>query len=474
MQNELKRARGIPTSLSCLDVSLGAKGTANSGTGIRRGIVTDIFGPPGVGKTTLGIQLAINALNASGPGSRVVWINTGSSLVQRRLHDVAAAYDAGDASQLPSSPPIAGNVNESPLDRLIYLQPQTLAHLLTLVLHPTSSFPPPATSLLIIDDLSNYITSHVPRSSRPHQASTPSNIIADKQASRASSRRFNILSSLSSGLTRLASSRHIAVVLLSNVTVSIKNGERALLRSALSGQMWDPAIDTRIVLYRDFPPEQLNDRLNAQERKGWRVADVLRAGGKDVLRPGVGFVIEDGGLRQLSTSRESDTLVPVKEVETQDSHIDQASINQPAVSTISRQIQPSSQAPHTVTLPIHSSPPLDAVLSTAADQVHINALSPTTSGDVDVPRASKRKADEIADSESEGDDAVNPYEVRSTTPKNGIGLDSYQKEQGWAGWAGLRLTGTEDMMRRESEDEDEEHEENGAGEDLMEDEEMLV
>ena len=443
--------------------------------------MTDIFGPPGVGKTTFGIQLAINALNASGPGSRVIWINTGSSLVQRRLHDVAAAYDAGVASQLPSSPPIAGNVNESPLDRLIYLQPQTLAHLLTLVLHPTSSFPPPATSLLIIDDLSNYITSHFPRSSRPHQASTPSNILADKQASRASSRRFSILSSLSSGLTRLASSRHITVVLLSNVTVSIKNGERALLRSALSGQMWDTAIDTRIVLYRDFPPEQLNDRLNAQERKGWRVADVIRAGGKDVLRPGVGFVIEDGGLRELGTSVQPRTSGPVEEVEAQVSYIDPASANQVPISTPSRQDQPPSQPLHTVTLPIHSSPPLDAPIFPAADQLRANALLPTTDRDMGVTRASKRKANEIADSESEGEDAVNPYEVRSTNQKDGIGLDSYQEEQGWAGWAGLRLTGTEDMMRRESEDEEEEDDKDGAGEEPMEDgeepmedEEMLV
>ena len=436
--------------------------------------MTDIFGPPGVGKTTFGIQLAINALNVSGSGSRVLWINTGSSVVQRRLHDVAAAYDGGDASHLPSSPPIAGTVDQSPLDRLIYVQPQTLAHLLTLILHPTSSWPPPTTSLLIIDDFSNYITSHFPRSSRPNQASTPSNILADKHASRASSRRFNILSSLSSGLTRLASSRHIAVVLLSNMTVSIKNGERALLRSALSGQMWDTAIDTRLVLYRDFPPEHVNDRLNAQERKGWRVADVIRAGGKDVLRPGVGFIIEDGGLRELGTSLQPKTSAPVEEVEAQVSYIDPASTNQVPVSTPSTQDQPPSQPPHTVTLPIHSSPPVGAPRYTAADQVHTSALSPTTGRDVNVPRTSKRKADEIADSESEGEDAVNPYEAESTSEMNGIGLDSYQKEQGWAGWAGLRLTGTEDMMRRESEDEDEEDKENGAGEDLMEDEEMLV
>ena len=436
--------------------------------------MTDIFGPPGVGKTTFGIQLAINALNVTGSGSRVIWINTGSSLVQRRLHDVAAAYDAGDALQLPSSPPTAGDVNQSPLDRLIYLQPQTLAHLLTLILHPTSSFPPPTTSLLIVDDLSNYITSHFPRSSRPHQGSTPSNIMADKQASRASSRRFNILSSLSSGLTRVASSRHIAVVLLSNVTVSIKNGERALLRSALSGQMWDTAIDTRIVLYRDFPPELLNDRLHAQERKGWRVADVIRAGGKDVLRPGVGFLVENGGLRELGNSVQTKTSGPVEGIEARVPNIDQAPMNQPAVSTPSRQIQPSSQPPQTVTLPIHSSPPLDVPISTAADQVHTSALSPTTDKNVDLSRASKRKADEIADSESEGEDAVNPYEVRSTSEKNGKGLDLCQKEQGWAGWAGMRLTGTEDMMRRESEDEEEEDDRAGAGEDLLEDEEMLV
>ena len=434
--------------------------------------MTDIFGPPGVGKTTFGIQLAINALNAPDAGSRVIWINTGSSLVQRRLHDLAAAYDAGDASELPSSPPIAEKLIQSPLDRLIYVQPQTPAHLLTLVLHPTSSFPPPATSLLIIDDLPNYITSHFPRSCRPNQASTSTNIMADKQAFRASSRRFNILSSLSSGLTRLASSRHIAVVLLSNVAVSIKNGERALLRSALSGQMWDAAIDTRIVLYRDFPPEHLYDQLNAQERTAWRVAEVIRAGGKDVLRPGVGFLLEDRGLRQLSAPGQSKTPISVPKAEAQVPHVDHASVDQPPASTPPNQLQLPSQTLQTVTLPLHSSPPLKPPTHTLAVQTYANALSPITDAEVDVPRASKRKVDEIADSESEEESSVNPYEVGPSAGKTDVGQNLSRQEQGWAGWAGLRLTGTEDMIRRESEDEEDDDEQ--GGEDLAEDEEMLV
>lgn len=65
----------IPSGLDDLDRSLGlglSESAPEASTGgFVRGQVTEIWGPPGSGKTTLGIQLAANALR---DGKGVVWV----------------------------------------------------------------------------------------------------------------------------------------------------------------------------------------------------------------------------------------------------------------------------------------------------------------------------------------------------------------------------------------------------------------
>jgi len=62
----------IPTGLEALDVALGAGlDGLGSGRGIPRGQVTEIWGPPGAGKTAFGIQLAANCLREA---KGVVWV----------------------------------------------------------------------------------------------------------------------------------------------------------------------------------------------------------------------------------------------------------------------------------------------------------------------------------------------------------------------------------------------------------------
>lgn len=65
----------IPTGLDDLDqallgaVSIDTQGSPQHG-GVKRGQVTEIWGPPGTGKTALGLQLAANTLC---DGDAVVW-----------------------------------------------------------------------------------------------------------------------------------------------------------------------------------------------------------------------------------------------------------------------------------------------------------------------------------------------------------------------------------------------------------------
>lgn len=70
-------AAHISTGLTALDCALlGLEDSQDSQNatvhgGVKRGQVTEIWGPPGCGKTALGIQLAANALS---DGNGVVWI----------------------------------------------------------------------------------------------------------------------------------------------------------------------------------------------------------------------------------------------------------------------------------------------------------------------------------------------------------------------------------------------------------------
>ncbi|RMZ79236.1 hypothetical protein DV737_g3497, partial [Chaetothyriales sp. CBS 132003] len=204
-ENEIRRGRGISTGLAGLDAVLAPTGSSNrnrssslsSSSGIRQGRVTEIYGPPGVGKTTFGLQLASNVLS-----------------------------------------------------RFYYREVSSLAHILTLVMHPTPLFPPPNTRLIIIDDLSNLILSSLPWTPGPDKK------LVDKAAVAATLkrdpvRRTQTIESLSSGLSSLAASRQLAVVVLNKCGTTQQPGTRAVLRPALAGQAWDSGIYARIVLYRD-------------------------------------------------------------------------------------------------------------------------------------------------------------------------------------------------------------------------------
>ncbi|KAL5316509.1 hypothetical protein ACEPPN_015557 [Leptodophora sp. 'Broadleaf-Isolate-01'] len=68
--------RCISTGLSLLDFMLQNREPTFSDAkslygGVSRGKVTEIYGPPSVGKTALGMQLAASALHA---GENVVWV----------------------------------------------------------------------------------------------------------------------------------------------------------------------------------------------------------------------------------------------------------------------------------------------------------------------------------------------------------------------------------------------------------------
>ena len=238
-------------------------------------------------------------------------------------------------------------------------------------MHPTSIFPPPSTSAIIVDDLSNLILGSFPK---PSRTNTTTNVtLHDRLAQKATSRRFQVIENLASALSRLAASRHIAIVILNNATTSLRTGQKALLKPALSGQAWDAVVNTRIALYRDFSPSEQRNRLTGREKRGYRLAAVVRLGGRDVYREAVPFVIEVGGLLQITSDHpEDDANANRENVEAQ---------------------LPAMALPSEPTLPLH-------IPSSQHDAFQSASQHPT----VEEQRATKRKAIEIADSDSDGED----------------------------------------------------------------------
>jgi len=356
LQKAAKRSRCIATGLPTLDISLQSACSTSRCGGIQRGQLTEVYGPPGVGKTSFAIQLAVNTIQSYGEHSHVVWIDTGSPLVPRRFRAMMAAYRMSEDLEPPSSPP-ESRPRKQVLEKLSYFSAQSLPKLLTLFLHPTAIFPPPQTALIIVDDLSNLILSSFPHSSRLKTAALE-NGLAEKLAKKATNRKWTIVADLASAMSKMAALKSIAVVALNQTATSMKGGRKAALKPALSTPGWDAAVRTRILLYRDFLPANLAENLSRKEAKGgrWRFAQIVKSGGREVLSTigPVAFVIERGGLRQISSQG--------------------STAEDGSACSVSR--------------PPPDAPPIP---------------TPTTTSTNRAPRPAKRKANEIADCEDEDD-----------------------------------------------------------------------
>jgi RecA/RadA recombinase len=419
LQEEIRRARGIPTNLANLDHCLSPK-LAIASNGIRRGFVTEVYGPPGAGKTTFGIQLAVNAIHCLAPDSKAVWISASSPLNQGRVRDLSATYASASAAEPASSPPLPKANDDALKQSFIYRQTQSLPHLLVLLMHTTASFPPPKTAILVLDGLSNLLLGTFPRQSRNKDAG-PANLLQDNAAKRANSKRFQLIENVASALSRLAASRHIAVVVLNNTTTAFRGGgQKALLKPSLGGQAWDAAVNTRVVLYRDFVPQEHKSQLDVQAMRGYRVAEVTRLGAKDVYTEPVPFVIEKSGLRALDLTDPADvagapSLSQPAEVSAVPAVDCEPQYSQPPSQ---RQMEPSRQSFS------HIIPTASQVLAAEVSQTQKSRTTDKITGEENERHSTtvqkKRKATEIADSEDEGegDDLLRP-ETESTVKYQG-------------------------------------------------------
>ncbi|OQE28747.1 hypothetical protein PENSTE_c003G07675 [Penicillium steckii] len=219
-------ASAISTGLTRLDQVL----DDSDCRGIRRGHITELFGPPGAGKTALALSVASHALRE---GGKVVWIDTGPPLPSNRLNEMK------DEDQ----------------KRIIYFRATTLAHLLALLIRPPSSFPPEGTSLMVIDSVSSQFPAYFPNAAELKEQLSHGKIKDQQQLQWLLNRKWNVASDIATHLSRFAS-KNIAILAINQAHTKIKNQPRATLHPILSNTAWENAIHARLVVYRDLPNER--------------------------------------------------------------------------------------------------------------------------------------------------------------------------------------------------------------------------
>ncbi|KAB8079373.1 P-loop containing nucleoside triphosphate hydrolase protein [Aspergillus leporis] len=258
----------------------GRAGDAGS-KGIPCGHVTEVFGPPGVGKTSLALSTATSALQE---GSKVIWIDTGSPLPKVRLTSMLK-------KSLDAKP---SDTSEDLTKNLIYFRAKSLPHLLALLFRPPKCFPPEDAKLLIIDSVSAPFPSYFPNPSELKSRLSQSGVTDKAQTQWLMNRKWNVTSDLGNQLVKLAATHRLAVLLVNQTHTRIKGLPRATLCPFLGGGTWENSIYTRIVIFRDFLPQ------DEENSKGLRFAEVMKRAGRTLsLRLDeniVPFTIETGGL----------------------------------------------------------------------------------------------------------------------------------------------------------------------------------
>ncbi|KAL2356398.1 P-loop containing nucleoside triphosphate hydrolase protein [Cryomyces antarcticus] len=310
--------RAISTGLSQLDHLLSRQdvaltdGEGAGGGGLERGKVTELWGPPGVGKTALALQAAASALCA---GDNVVWVDASSKLPGPRLQDVLSSSAASASSQESSS-----SSNRKAIELLVgfhHYQIPTLSHLIALLVRPPPTFPPRATSLVVVDGISTLFDNAYPRSPDTPKSDT---------ARWAAGRRFAVQTTLIISIGKMAALKNLTVLLTSQVVTRVRagSGMGALLCPAIQSTDWENGISTILVMFRDFAGSATGRTKGNSEGKEeeeekmrrMRFVGVLKANGVTMANEGgvgpvVPFSVERERLREMKFPSAELTVRPI-------------------------------------------------------------------------------------------------------------------------------------------------------------------
>lgn len=169
-----------------------------------------------------------------------------------------------------------------------HLAAPTLAHVLALFTRAPASFPQPNASLVIIDSLSTLIDNAYPRNTDDRVKNKTD------QSKWAAGRRYAVINDLIATFTKFAALHDLALVITCQTITRIRGASRALLVPAITGIEWENGVSTRLLLFRDWVPQQATaqDKNEADRLQKTRFAGLVKLNGVALAdEGGVGNVV---------------------------------------------------------------------------------------------------------------------------------------------------------------------------------------
>ena len=198
--------------------------------GVRAGVITEIVGPAGLGKTQFCLQMSVigclEKLDGDPGGrKRILYMDTEKKLSAERLSEIAK-------SRFPENFAEHGSMQEM-LERIIVQTPSTTTDLLETLQNLPGAIIADNIVLIIIDSIASMFRSEF-----------GSDSIVERQ---------KLIGLTASTLKSLAESFNIPVVVTNQITTKIE-GSKAWLAPAL-GTAWSHAVNTRLTLSADVAGE---------------------------------------------------------------------------------------------------------------------------------------------------------------------------------------------------------------------------
>lgn len=192
--------------------------------GLKRGHVIELCGTPGVGKTTIGLCMAIDALKRN---HQVVWLTSlykPLPLARMRLLD---------------------GYSDEVLKSMLHMSLASISQLIALL----NKGLPKSTGLIVIDGLSGLIEYNY--------------LLSDEQTSK---RKKRIITTLLETIQQVARKCNIGILLLSTMIVKRQHQVRRLVPELGYGT-WERYLNRRLILYRDdYSTQQYWDQYSDLEK----------------------------------------------------------------------------------------------------------------------------------------------------------------------------------------------------------------
>ena len=198
------------------------------------------------------------------------------------------------ASEKGSTPSPEPTSLEDVIDNFHHFVTPTLSHLMVLLTHSSSCFPPQTTGLMVIDCISSLFAAAFPKVNEVIDHKPSSGTRKTDMAQWAAGRRWIMLGDVISSLSKLAAMNKMAILLTSQAATKITAETGAMLHPQLSSSAWESGLSTRIVLFRDWAFRSSERAYNREYISGVRFAGVQKAAGVSHAGAGklVPFIIE--------------------------------------------------------------------------------------------------------------------------------------------------------------------------------------